>query len=259
MSLQNGFLQGKRGLIVGVANEHSIAAGIAGVLSDAGAELALTYLSDKAKPFVAPVAETCGAKMLLPLDVIDDAQMAQVFDDIAKTWGRLDFLVHSIAFCPKDDLHGRVTDSSKAGFLQAMDISVHSFARLAKLAEPLMLENGGSLLTVTYYGAEKVVDHYNVMGPVKSALESLTRYMASELGPQGIRVNAISPGPLMTRAASGIEHFDDLARHAETRAPLRRLVTIEEVGQSALCLLSDQSSAMTGNIMYVDGGYHVMS
>ncbi len=252
------FLKGKRGLIVGVANDQSIAAGCATVLADAGADLALTYLSDKAKRFVAPVAEATGAKMLLPLDVTDDAQMEATFDAIKKEWGGLDFVLHSIAFCPQQDLHGRVTDSSREGFSQAMDISVHSFARLARLAEPLM-KDGGSLLTVSYYGAEKVVDHYNVMGPVKAALESLTRYMAAELGPVGIRVNAISPGPLMTRAASGIDHFDDLAHHAENRAPLRRLVTIEEVGQAALCLLSEQSSAMTGNIMFVDGGYHVMS
>lgn len=258
MTLKTGPLAGKRGLIVGVANSHSIAAGCAEVLAEAGASLALTYLSDKAKGFVAPVAEAVGAEMLLPLDVTDDAQMEAVFDKIATEWGGLDFLLHSIAFCPKDDLHGRVTDSSREGFTLAMDISVHSFARMARLAEPLM-RDGGSLLTVSYYGAEKVVDHYNVMGPVKAALESLTRYMAAELGPEGIRVNAISPGPLMTRAASGIDHFDDLTEHAETRAPLRRLVTIREVGQAALCLLSEQSSAMTGNVMYVDGGYHVMS
>jgi enoyl-[acyl-carrier protein] reductase I len=251
-------LEGRRGLIVGVANDHSIAAGCAEVLAEAGATLALTYLSDKARRFVEPVAEAAGADLRLPLDVTDDAQMDAGFDRIATEWGGLDFLLHSIAFCPKDDLHGRVTDSSREGFMQAMDISVHSFARMAKRAEPL-IRDGGSLLTVSYYGAEKVVDHYNVMGPVKSALESLTRYMAAELGPEGIRVNASSPGPLMTRAASGIDHFDELAREAETRAPLRRLVTIREVGEAALCLLSDQSSAMTGNVMYVDGGYHVMS
>ncbi|MBT3139583.1 enoyl-ACP reductase FabI [Falsiruegeria litorea] len=253
-----GFLQGKKGLIVGVANDQSIASGCAMVAKEQGARLALTYLSDKAKPHVDPVAEACEAELLMPLDVTDDAQMDAVFDRIKAEWGELDFLIHSIAFCPKQDLHGRVTDCSRDGFTQAMDISVHSFTRMARRAEPLM-RNGGSLLTVSYYGAEKVVDHYNVMGPVKAALESVSRYMAAELGPKGIRVNAISPGPLMTRAASGIEKFDALVDEAQTRAPLRRLVTIQEVGQVAACLLSPQGSAITGNVSYVDGGYHIMS
>ncbi len=253
-----GFLQGKKGLIVGVANDQSIASGCAMVAKEQGARLALTYLSDKAKPHVDPVADACGAELLIPLDVTDDAQMDAVFDRIKVDWGELDFLIHSIAFCPKQDLHGRVTDCSRDGFAQAMDISVHSFTRMARRAEPLM-RNGGSLLTVSYYGAEKVVDHYNVMGPVKAALESVSRYMAAELGPKGIRVNAISPGPLMTRAASGIEKFDALVDEAQTRAPLRRLVTIQEVGQMAACLLSPQGSAITGNVSYVDGGYHIMS
>lgn len=253
-----GFLQGKKGLIVGVANDQSIASGCAMVAKEQGARLALTYLSDKAKPHVDPVAEACEAELLMPLDVTDDAQMDAVFDRIKAEWGELDFLIHSIAFCPKQDLHGRVTDCSRDGFTQAMDISVHSFTRMARRAEPLM-RNGGSLLTVSYYGAEKVVDHYNVMGPVKAALESMSRYMAAELGPKGIRVNAISPGPLMTRAASGIEKFDALVDEAQTRAPLRRLVTIQEVGQMAACLLSPQGSAITGNVSYVDGGYHIMS
>lgn len=253
-----GFLQDKKGLIVGVANDQSIAAGCAMVAKEQGARLALTYLSDKAKPHVTPVAEACEAELFMPLDVTDDAQMDAVFDRIKAEWGELDFLIHSIAFCPKQDLHGRVTDCSRDGFSQAMDISVHSFTRMARRAEPLM-RNGGSLLTVSYYGAEKVVDHYNVMGPVKAALESVTRYMAAELGPKGIRVNAISPGPLMTRAASGIDKFDALVDEAQTRAPLRRLVTIQEVGQMAACLLSPQGSAITGNVSYVDGGYHIMS
>ncbi|GAA6193879.1 enoyl-ACP reductase FabI [Phaeobacter sp. NW0010-22] len=253
-----GFLQGKKGLIVGVANDQSIASGCAMVAKEQGARLALTYLSDKAKPHVDPVAEACEAELLMPLDVTDDAQMDAAFDRIKAEWGELDFLIHSIAFCPKQDLHGRVTDCSRDGFTQAMDISVHSFTRMARRAEPLM-RNGGSLLTVSYYGAEKVVDHYNVMGPVKAALESVSRYMAAELGPKGIRVNAISPGPLMTRAASGIEKFDALVDEAQTRAPLRRLVTIQEVGQMAACLLSPQGSAITGNVSYVDGGYHIMS
>ena len=253
-----GFLQGKRGLVVGVANDQSIAAGCATVARQQGARLALTYLSDRAKPHVEPVAEACEAELLMPLDVTDDAQMDAVFDRIARDWGGLDFLIHSIAFCPKQDLHGRVTDCSRTGFSQAMDISVHSFTRMARRAEPLMTD-GGALLTVSYYGSEKVVDHYNVMGPVKAALESVTRYMAAELGPKGIRVNAISPGPLMTRAASGIDQFDALVEEAQTRAPLRRLVTIQEVGQMAACLLSSQGGAVTGNVSYVDGGYHIMS
>ncbi|PIE14185.1 MAG: enoyl-[acyl-carrier-protein] reductase FabI [Rhodobacterales bacterium] len=251
-------LQGKRGLIVGVANTGSIAAGCARAYSAAGARLALTFLSDKAHPHVAPVAQEVEAEALLPLDVRDDAQMDAVFAWIAQNWGGLDFLLHSIAFCPKDDLHGRVTDCSRDGFAAAMDISVHSFLRMAQRAEPLMTA-GGSLTTVSYYGAEKVVDHYNIMGPVKAALESVTRYVASELGPRGIRVNALSPGPLMTRAASGIDHFDDLMASAETRAPLRRLVTIDEVGAMAACLASDQGAALTGDVIHVDGGYHVMS
>ncbi len=251
-------LVGKRGLVVGVANPQSIAAGCAVAFADAGAQLALTYMSEKAKPHVAPVAETVGAQMLMPLDVTSDDQMQAVFEQIKRQWGGLDFLLHSIAFCPKDDLHGRVTDCSRAGFGQAMDISVHSFMRMAHMAEPLM-KPGGALLTVSYFGAEKVVDHYNVMGPVKAALESATRYMAAELGPSGIRVNAISPGPLMTRAASGIDHFDDLIDDAKARAPLRRLVTIQEVGAMATCLVSGQAGAATGNVTYVDGGYHILS
>lgn len=251
-------LNGKKGLVIGVANDHSIAAGCAKVMRREGADIALTYLSQKAYPHVKPVADAVAAPILMPLDVRDEAQSAALFDEITARWGRLDFLVHSIAFCPAQDLHGRVTDCSREGFLAAMDISVHSFLRLAKRAEPLMAA-GGALLSISYYGAEKVVDHYNVMGPVKAALESATRYMAAELGPKNIRVNALSPGPLMTRAASGIDHFEDLMQDATARAPLRRLVTIEEVGEMAAVLSSDQSRAVTGNIAFVDGGYNIMS
>lgn len=251
-------LSGKVGLVTGVANAHSIAAGCAAAFHAAGAELALTYLNDKAKPFVDPVAVAVDAPLLLPLDVETDGSLEAVFQGIKEKWGRLDFLLHSIAFCPKDDLHGRVTDCTRSGFARTMDVSVHSFIRMARLAEPLM-PNGGCLLTVSYYGAEKVVDHYNVMGPVKAALEATTRYLAAELGPKSIRVNAVSPGPLKTRAASGIDHFDQLIDEARTRSPERRLVSIEDVGAIAAGLVSDLARNVTGNIAYVDGGFHVMS
>lgn len=251
-------LDGKKGLVVGVANERSIAAGCAAAFAEAGACLALTYLNDRAKPHVARVAEAVGAELLLPLDVTDEQQLDAVFERIRTEWGRLDFLLHSIAFCPMEDLHGRVIDCSREGFAEAMDISCHSFLRMAKKAEALM-PDGGCLLTVSYHGAEKVVDHYNIMGPVKAALEAATRYMSVELGPKGIRVNALSPGPVKTRAASGIAHFDRLIDEAKARAPSGRLVTIEEVGSMAACLVSDQARSVTGNTAYIDGGYHVMA
>ncbi|MCF8465941.1 MAG: enoyl-ACP reductase FabI [Sneathiella sp.] len=251
-------IEGKRGLVIGIANEHSIAAGCARAFRDAGATLAVTYLNEKARPFVEPVARDVNAEIILPLDVEDNNQMAAVFERISTDWGQLDFLLHSIAFCPEIDLHGRVIDCSRTGFAKAMDISCHSFIRLAKHAEPLM-KKGGSLLTVSYYGAEKVVDHYNIMGPVKAALEASVRYLAAELGPDGIRVNALSPGPLKTRAASGIEHFDQLIDEACARAPRRHLVTLEDVGNMAVGLVSDAARNVTGNIAYVDAGYHIMA
>jgi len=207
--------------------------------------------------FASPVAEALQVPMLA-LDVETEGALETVFERTRERFGRLDFALHSIAFCPKADLHGRVTDCSREGFAQAMDISVHSFIRMTRLAEPLM-KTGGCLLTVSYYGAEKVVDHYNVMGPVKSALEGAVRYLAAELGPQGIRVNALSPGPLKTRAASGIDHFDELIDQARARAPERRLVTIADVGAMAAGLVSDFARNVTGSICYVDAGYHVMS
>lgn len=249
-------LVGKYGLIVGVANAHSIAAGCAAAFANAGAALALTYLNDRSQPHVAAVAEAVGAEMLLPLDLTTSGALEAVFERIAEDWGRLDFLLHSVAFCPKEDLHGRVTDCSADGFAQAMDISCHSFLRMARLAEPLM-KDGGSLMTVSYYGAEKVVDNYNIMGPVKAALEACTRHVAAELGPQGIRANVLSPGPIATRAASGINHFDALIEDAKTRSPERRLVTIEEVGAVAAFLASDAASGVTGTVTHVDGGRHV--
>lgn len=247
-------LQGKVGLVVGVANSHSIAAGCATAFHAAGADLVLTYLNAKSLPFVEPVAESVGATALLPLDVEVPGQMEAVFDAVRARFGRLDFVLHSIAFCPKDDLQGRVIDCSASGFARAMDVSVHSFLRMARLAEPLMTE-GGALLTVSYYGAEKVVDHYNVMGPVKAALESVVLALAVELGARGVTVNAISPGPLATRAASGIDHFDELLEQAKRRSPGQRLVTLEEVGAAALGLVG--SAAMTGNVVFVDAGLHV--
>lgn len=252
----NDLLAGKVGLVIGVANDQSIAAGCAQAFRKAGADLVLTC-TEKSMRFASPVAEALKVP-ILPLDVEADGSLESVFDKTREKFGRLDFALHSIAFCPKADLHGRVTDCSRQGFSLAMDISVHSFIRMARLAEPLM-SGGGCLLTVSYYGAEKVVDHYNVMGPVKSALEGTVRYLAAELGPQRIRVNALSPGPLKTRAASGIDHFDSLIDKARERAPERRLVTIEDVGAIAAGLVSDFACNVTGSIAYVDAGYHVMS
>ena len=206
-------LQGKKGLVVGIANEHSIAWGCARAFHAAGADLAITWLNDKARPYVQPLAQRLEAGIQLPLDVEQPGQLEAVFDAIATQWGRLDFVLHSIAFAPAADLHGRVIDSSREGFARAMDVSCHSFLRMARLAEPLM-QQGGSLMTMSYLGAGEVIDNYGLMGPVKAALESSVRYMATELGPKGIRVNAVSPGPLATRAASGIAQFDRLMADA---------------------------------------------
>jgi enoyl-[acyl-carrier protein] reductase I len=250
-------LEGKKGLVIGIANEHSIAWGCARAFRAFGAELAITYLNDKAKPYVEPLAKQVEAPILLPLDVQVEGQMEATFAAIAERFGRLDFALHSIAFAPRDDLHGRVVDCSRAGFLQAMDVSCHSFIRMARLAEPLMTD-GGALFTMSYYGAEKVVENYNLMGPVKAALEASARYLAAELGPKGIRVHAISPGPLKTRAASGIADFDDLLDQAAARAPARSLVTIEDVGFATAALATDAARLITGDTIYIDGGYHIM-
>ncbi|NOR30399.1 MAG: enoyl-ACP reductase FabI [Sulfitobacter sp.] len=249
-------LKGKRGLIVGIANEHSIAAGCGAALRAAGADLAVTYGHKKSLPYIEPVATALEAPIFLPLDVQVEGQMEAVFEEITQKWGQLDFVIHSIAYCPKEDLHGPVSECSKEGFAQAMDISVHSLIRMARFAAPLMT-HGGSIVTMSYYGAEKVVDHYNIMGPVKSALEGTVRYLAAELGPKQIRVNAISPGPLQTRAGSGIDHFDELIEAARLRAPEQSLVSIKDVGHMAVGLVSDLSCKVTGNIAFVDGGYHV--
>ena len=251
-------LQGKRGLVVGIANDQSIAWGCARALSAAGAELALTWLNDKARPHVEPLAQQLGAAITAPLDVSVPGQLEALFGQIERQWGGLDFLVHSIAFAPKQDLHGRVTDSSAAGFAQAMDVSCHSFMRMAKLAEPLM-KQGGSLMAMTYLGAEEVIADYGLMGPVKAALEASVRYLAAELGPAGIRVNAISPGPLATRAASGIAHFDRLLADAEARSPMRRLASIDDVGALCAFLAGDGARSITGGTLYVDGGYNILN
>jgi enoyl-[acyl-carrier protein] reductase I len=250
-------LKGKKGLIVGIANEQSIAWGCAKAFRALGAELAVTYLNDKAKPYVEPLARELESAIFLPCDVRDPAHLDAVFQTIDQTWGRLDFALHAIAFAPKDDLHGRLVDCSLGGFLEAMDVSCHSFIRMARLAEPLM-RDGGAIFAMTYYGAEKVVEHYNVMGPVKAALESAVRYLAAELGPKGIRVHAISPGPVKTRAASGIEHFDELLECAAKRAPARHLVSIEDVGAATAFLATNYAKLITGETVYVDGGYHIL-
>jgi len=248
-------LEGRKGLVVGIANAHSIAFGCAAQLRALGAELAITYLNDRAEAYVRPLAEQLQADIVMPLDVEQPGQTEAVMDAIGKRWGKLDFVIHSIAFAPKDDLHGRVVDCSREGFAQAMHVSCYSFIEMARLAEPLM-KDGGSLLTMSYYGADKVVNHYNLMGPVKAALEATTRYMAAELGEKGIRVYAVSPGPLKTRAASGIAAFDALMEAAIARAPTHRLVDIAEIGRVVAFLVSGAASGMTGDTIYVDAGLH---
>ncbi|WP_297341937.1 enoyl-ACP reductase FabI [Pseudophaeobacter sp.] len=250
-------LDGKKALIVGVANDQSIAYGCAAAMRAQGADLAITYLNDTAEKWVRPLAEELGAEIIEPLDVSHPDQEAALFDVIRETWGQIDILVHSIAFCPKQDLHGRVIDCSAQGFELAMDISVHSFLRLIRLAEPMM-QHGGTCLTVSFYGSEEVVEDYNIMGPVKSALESVTRYAAAELGDKRISVNALSPGPLATRAASGIAHFDAMLAAAAKRAPTHQLTRTEEIGAYAAFLASDAARNITGAVVKIDGGYSIM-
>jgi enoyl-[acyl-carrier protein] reductase I len=250
-------LAGKKGLVLGIANEHSIAYGCAEAFRALGAELAITYGHEKSKPYVEPLARELAASIFLPCDVQEPGQLEAVFQAVQQTWGVLDFALHAIAFAPKADLHGRLADCSRDGFLLTMDVSCHSFIRMARLAEPLM-RNGGALFTMSCYGAEKVIEHYNVMGPVKAALESAVRYLASEFGPKGIRVHAISPGPIKTRAASGIDHFDDLVDRAAKLAPERNLVSIEDVGMATAVLATDYAKLITGETVYVDAGYHIV-
>ena len=250
-------LAGKKALVVGVANEHSIAWGCAKAFHELGADVALTYLNEKAKRFVEPLAESIGATILAPLDVEQPGQMEALFERLQREWGRLDIAVHSIAWAPKDDLQGGLLDCSAAGFARAMDVSCHSFIRLARAAAPLM-SDGGSLFAMSYYGAEKVVDHYNLMGPVKAALEASCRYLAFELGARGIRVHPISPGPLKTRAASGLKDFDLLLAEAAQKAPIGELVDIMDVGFACAFLATPYARRITGGTIYVDGGVHVV-
>ncbi len=250
-------LSGKKVLVVGIANAQSIAYGCARAFRQQGADLAITYLNEKAEPHVRPLAEELEAEIFLPLDVRNTAEVDALFDEIDAKWGRLDTVLHSIAFAPREDLHGRVIDCSAEGFGIAMDISVHSFLRMIRKAEPLM-PHGGTCMTVSFQGASRVVEHYNMMGPVKAALESAVRYAAAELGPKGISVHALSPGPLRTRAASGIDSFDELLNAAADRAPTHQLATIEDVGAYAAFLASDAAANVTGGVHPIDGGYSII-
>jgi enoyl-[acyl-carrier protein] reductase I len=250
-------LNGCTALILGVANDQSIAYGCARVMHSLGARLAITYQNDKARRFVEPVAEALEAEIFMPCDVQVDGELEAVFEAIGTHWGQLDVALHSIAFAPRQDLHGRVVDCSASGFGQAMDISCHSFIRMARLAEPLM-SRGGTLLAMSYYGADRVVRGYNLMGPVKAALEASVRYLAAELAPAGIRVHAISPGPVRTRAASGLRHFDDLMNEAVARTPAGQLASIEDVGHATAFLAMDGARLITGETLYVDGGHHIV-
>lgn len=250
-------MAGKRGLVMGVANNRSIAWGIANACHQAGAELAYTYQGDALKKRVEPLAESTGSNLVLPCDVTDAASIDATFAAIEKEWGSIDFLVHAIAYSDKDELTGRYVETSQDNFVQSMLISCYSFTAIAQRAEKMM-PNGGSLLTLTYYGAERVMPHYNVMGVAKAALEASVRYLAEDLGKQGIRVNSVSAGPIKTLASSGIGDFRYILRWNEYNSPLRRTVTIDEVGQSALYLLSDMGRAVTGETHHVDAGYHVV-
>jgi enoyl-[acyl-carrier protein] reductase I len=258
IDLPRPILSGKQALVVGVANDSSIAWGCAKAFRELGAEVAITYLNEKARSYVEPLAKELEAPIFTPLDVSLPGQLEAVFDTIRRTWGRLDILVHSIAFAPKDDLQGGLLDCSARGFSKAMDVSCHSFVRMAKLAAPLMTE-GGTMFAMSYYGANKVVANYNVMGPVKAALEACCRYLAFELGGQNIRVHAISPGPLKTRAASGLKDFETLLTEAAQRAPLGELVDIMDVGYTCAFLATPYAKRLSGSTLYVDGGVNIVA
>jgi enoyl-[acyl-carrier protein] reductase I len=251
-------LQGQKALVLGIANEHSIAYGCARAFRRLGAELAITYLNDKAKPYVEPLARALEAPIFERLDVQQPGQMEAVFERVRQTWGRLDVALHAIAFAPKEDLQGGLLNCSAAGFAVAVDVSCHSFVRMARLAVPLMTE-GGTLLAMSYHGANKVVPSYAVMGPVKAALEAAVRYLAYELGPKRIRVHAVSPGPIKTRAAGGLKDFDLLLNEAARRAPLGELVDIDDVGMATACLATPYGKRITGSTIYVDAGLNVMA
>jgi enoyl-[acyl-carrier protein] reductase I len=257
MSQIKGLMQGKRGLVMGVANDRSIAWGIAKAVHDHGGELAFTYQGDALKKRVEPLATSIGSKIVLPCDVTEQGSMDAVFETLKKEWGSLDFVVHAIGFSNKDELRGRYVDTTQDNFTLTMNISCFSFTAIAQRAEKMM-PNGGSLLTLTYLGSEKVMPHYNVMGVAKAALEASVRYLAEDLGKKGIRVNAISAGPIKTLAASGIGDFRFILKWNELNAPLRRNVTIEEVGNSGLYFLSDLGRAVTGEVHHVDAGYHMV-
>lgn len=251
-------LRGKKALVAGIANEHSIAYGCAKAFREWGADLAITFLNEKAMSFVQPLAKELEAGIFMPLDVSKPGELEALFKRIEKEWGRLDILVHSMAFAPKEDLQGCLLDCSAEGFGKAMDISCHSFIRMARLAAPLM-KDGGTLFTMTFHGAQKVVSNYNVMGPVKAALEASCRYLAFELGPRKIRVHAISPGPLKTRASSGLKDFDLLVSEAAARAPLGEIVEIMDVGYTCAYLASTFAQHITGETLYVDGGLNILA
>jgi enoyl-[acyl-carrier protein] reductase I len=251
-------LKGAKALVVGIANEHSIAWGCAKAFRELGADVAVTYLNDKARPHVEPLARELGSTIFLPLDVSTAGQLEAVFAAIEQQWGKLDILVHSIAWAPKDDLQGGLLNCSAEGFAKSIDVSCHSFIRMARLAVPLM-KNGGTMFAMSYYGANRVVPNYNVMGPVKAALEASCRYLAYELGPKGIRVHAMSPGPLKTRAASGLKDFDLLLTEAAQKAPLGELVDIMDVGFACAYLATPYARRISGETVYVDGGVHIMA
>lgn len=251
-------LKGKRGVIFGVANERSIAWAIAEALHGAGAELAFTYAGEVLEKRVRPLAEGIGAKIILPCDVTKDEEIAKVFDHLKKAWGGLDILIHAIAFANKEDLSNPYFQTGRQGFHLALDISAYSLVALTRQAAPLMEGRGGSILTMTYMGSEKVIPNYNVMGVAKAALEASVRYLAADLGPKGVRVNAISAGPIKTLAAAGISGFKDMLHYASERAPLKRNIDAEEVAKSALYLVSDMASGVTGEVVHVDAGYNIM-
>jgi len=251
-------LLGRKALVLGIANEHSIAFGCARAFRKLGAELAITYLNDKARPYVEPLARELEAALFLPLDVQKAGQLETIFDQVGRTWGRLDIALHAIAFAPKEDLQGALLNCSAAGFGLAMDVSCHSFVRMARLAAPLMTE-GGTLFAMTYYGSNKVVPTYSVMGPVKAALEACVRYLAYELGPKGIRVHAISPGPIKTRAAGGLKDFDLLLNEAAQRAPVGELVDIDDVGMATAYLATPYARRITGSTAFVDARLNIMA
>ncbi len=255
--MSSNLMRGKRGLIMGLANDKSIAWGIAKACADAGAELAFSFQGDALRKRVEPLAASVGSDIVLPCDVGDETSIDTLFAELEKRWGKLDFIVHAIGFSDKSELRGRYVDTSRANFQMSMDISVYSFTAVVQRAEKMMTE-GGSCLTLTYYGAEKVMPHYNVMGVAKAALEASVRYLAEDLGKDNIRVNAISAGTIKTLAASGIGDFRLIMKWNEYNSPLRRTVTQEEVGKSALYLLSDLGSAVTGEVLHVDAGYHVV-